>query len=156
MTAYALAFGSFLASGAGCRTSSGVSELSSLAWPDSQLRLPSADSLSILSCWFRLERSRGCSLRFSLRRCWRSLPPRSPIQTNGDEPLRSTAQSQGPVARSGLFSGVCSRGTRSWRWTLFVNLVFAAFAVTGASMWLKGDHAADHDPLDLPGLATAT
>ena len=40
----------------------------------------------------------------------------------------------------------------SWRWTLFVNLVFAATAITGSMLWLEHDEGADHDPLDLPGL----
>jgi EmrB/QacA subfamily drug resistance transporter len=56
----------------------------------------------------------------------------------------------------GLILGGLLTSYASWRWTLFVNLVFAAIAVSGAVIWLKGDRAADHDPLDLPGLAAAT
>src|ERR1017187_10193376 len=44
----------------------------------------------------------------------------------------------------------------SWRWTLFVNLVFAAAAATGALLWLKSDKATDRDPLDIPGLFLVT
>jgi EmrB/QacA subfamily drug resistance transporter len=56
----------------------------------------------------------------------------------------------------GLILGGLLTSYASWRWTLFVNLVFAAAAVTGATIWLKGDRGADHDPLDYPGLVTAT
>jgi EmrB/QacA subfamily drug resistance transporter len=50
-----------------------------------------------------------------------------------------------------LLGGVLTSYT-SWRWTLFVNLVFAVGAIIGALLWLKNDEGADHDPLDLPGL----
>ena len=52
----------------------------------------------------------------------------------------------------GLLLGGILTSYASWRWTLFVNLVFAATAITGALLWLKSDEGADHDPLDLPGL----
>jgi EmrB/QacA subfamily drug resistance transporter len=56
----------------------------------------------------------------------------------------------------GLLLGGILTSYASWRWTLFVNLVFAAIAVTGSVLWLRNDKAADHDPLDLPGLALVT
>jgi EmrB/QacA subfamily drug resistance transporter len=52
----------------------------------------------------------------------------------------------------GLLLGGILTSYASWRWTLFVNLVFAATATIGALLWLKNDEGADHDPLDLPGL----
>src|SRR5271155_3324893 len=52
----------------------------------------------------------------------------------------------------GLLLGGILTSYASWRWTLFVNLVFAATAIAGALLWLKNDEGADHDPLDLPGL----
>jgi len=52
----------------------------------------------------------------------------------------------------GLLLGGVLTSYASWRWTLFVNLVFAATATAGALLWLKNDEGADHDPLDLPGL----
>jgi EmrB/QacA subfamily drug resistance transporter len=52
----------------------------------------------------------------------------------------------------GLLLGGILTSYASWRWTLFVNLVFAVIAITGAVLWLKNDQGADHDPLDLPGL----
>jgi EmrB/QacA subfamily drug resistance transporter len=52
----------------------------------------------------------------------------------------------------GLLLGGILTSYASWRWTLFVNLVFAASATAGAVLWLKKDEGADHDPLDLPGL----
>jgi EmrB/QacA subfamily drug resistance transporter len=56
----------------------------------------------------------------------------------------------------GLLLGGILTSYASWRWTLFVNLVFAAIAATGALLWLKNDKAADRDPIDLPGLLTVT
>ena len=52
----------------------------------------------------------------------------------------------------GLLLGGILTSYASWRWTLFVNLVFAVSAIIGALLWLKNDEGADHDPLDLPGL----
>ena len=52
----------------------------------------------------------------------------------------------------GLLLGGILTSYASWRWTLFVNLVFAATAIAGALLWLKNDEGADHDPLDMPGL----
>jgi EmrB/QacA subfamily drug resistance transporter len=52
----------------------------------------------------------------------------------------------------GLLLGGILTSYASWRWTLFVNLVFAASATAGTVLWLKSDEGVDHDPLDLPGL----
>src|SRR5580700_10208780 len=52
----------------------------------------------------------------------------------------------------GLLLGGILTSYASWRWTLFVNLVFAFSATIGALLWLKNDEGADHNPLDLPGL----
>jgi EmrB/QacA subfamily drug resistance transporter len=56
----------------------------------------------------------------------------------------------------GLLLGGILTSYASWRWTLFVNLVFAAIAIAGSVLWLRNDKAADHDPLDFPGLALVT
>ena len=56
----------------------------------------------------------------------------------------------------GLLLGGILTSYASWRWTLFVNLAFAAIAATGAVLWLKNDKAADRDPLDIPGLLLVT
>jgi EmrB/QacA subfamily drug resistance transporter len=52
----------------------------------------------------------------------------------------------------GLLLGGILTSYASWRWTLFVNLLFAGSATVGALLWLKGDEAVDTDPLDLPGV----
>src|SRR5580658_7841630 len=52
----------------------------------------------------------------------------------------------------GLLLGGILTSYESWRWTLFVNLVFAIAATIGALLWLTNDRGADHDPFDLPGL----
>jgi EmrB/QacA subfamily drug resistance transporter len=52
----------------------------------------------------------------------------------------------------GLLLGGLLTSYASWRWTLFVNLLFAASATAGSVLWLQPDEGADHDPLDLPGL----
>jgi MFS family permease len=56
----------------------------------------------------------------------------------------------------GLLLGGILTSYASWRWTLFVNLAFAAVATIGALLWLKNDKAADRDPLDIPGLLLVT
>jgi EmrB/QacA subfamily drug resistance transporter len=52
----------------------------------------------------------------------------------------------------GLLLGGILTSYASWRWTLFINLVFAASATVGSVVWLHRDAGADHDPLDFPGL----
>lgn len=52
----------------------------------------------------------------------------------------------------GLLLGGILTSYASWRWTLFVNLVFALMATVGTLLWLKHDKPADRDPLDIPGL----
>jgi predicted MFS family arabinose efflux permease len=52
----------------------------------------------------------------------------------------------------GLLLGGILTSYASWRWTLFVNLVFAVSAIIGALLWLSNDEGADHDPVDVPGL----
>ncbi len=56
----------------------------------------------------------------------------------------------------GLLLGGILTSYVSWRWTLFVNLAFAAVAVAGSLLWLQGDRGTDHDPVDYPGLITVT
>jgi EmrB/QacA subfamily drug resistance transporter len=52
----------------------------------------------------------------------------------------------------GLLLGGLLTSYASWRWTLFVNLLFAATATAGALLWLERDDGVDADPMDLPGL----
>jgi EmrB/QacA subfamily drug resistance transporter len=56
----------------------------------------------------------------------------------------------------GLLLGGILTSYASWRWTLFVNLAFAAVAAVGALLWLRNDKAADRDPLDIPGVVLVT
>jgi EmrB/QacA subfamily drug resistance transporter len=56
----------------------------------------------------------------------------------------------------GLLLGGVLTSYASWRWTLFVNLVFAAIAASGSVLWLRNDKAADRDPLDIPGILLVT
>src|SRR5580693_333834 len=49
----------------------------------------------------------------------------------------------------GLLLGGILTSYASWRWTLFINLVFAVVATAGAFAWLQRDDGANHDPLDL-------
>src|SRR5450432_4329 len=56
----------------------------------------------------------------------------------------------------GLLLGGILTSYASWRWTLYINLVFAAIATAGAVLWLKNDKAASRDPLDIPGLLLVT
>ena len=56
----------------------------------------------------------------------------------------------------GLLLGGILTSYVSWRWTLFVNLVIGAVAMTGAAVLLTNRRAAERPRLDIPGVATAT
>ncbi len=51
----------------------------------------------------------------------------------------------------GLLLGGALTQYLSWRWTLYVNLLFAAVAFTGGAMLLKGQSARGKPSLDVPG-----
>jgi EmrB/QacA subfamily drug resistance transporter len=44
----------------------------------------------------------------------------------------------------------------SWRWTLYVNLVFAAIAVTGALLYMQSNRPASRPRMDWPGTVLAS
>jgi EmrB/QacA subfamily drug resistance transporter len=56
----------------------------------------------------------------------------------------------------GLLLGGILTSYASWRWTLLVNLFFAAVGITGAVLLMTKDRGADQDPLDWRGVLTAT
>ncbi len=56
----------------------------------------------------------------------------------------------------GLLLGGILTSYASWRWTLLVNLFFAAIGIVGAAVLLRHDRGVDHDPLDWPGVLSAT
>jgi EmrB/QacA subfamily drug resistance transporter len=56
----------------------------------------------------------------------------------------------------GLLLGGILTSYLSWRYCLYVNLLFAVIATIGTLRWLENDKPADHDPLDLVGLVLAT
>jgi EmrB/QacA subfamily drug resistance transporter len=56
----------------------------------------------------------------------------------------------------GLLLGGILTSYASWRWTLFVNLVIGAVAITGAALLLSNSRPARRPRLDLPGVITAT
>jgi EmrB/QacA subfamily drug resistance transporter len=62
----------------------------------------------------------------------------------------------GAGAGIGLILGGLLTSYLSWRYTLFVNLVFAAIAVIGAVLLLQPPLTAHHDPIDAPGVLTVT
>ncbi|NNN00514.1 MAG: MFS transporter [Acidimicrobiaceae bacterium] len=56
----------------------------------------------------------------------------------------------------GLLLGGVLTSFASWRWTLLVNLFFAAIGVAGALVLMYNDRGVDRDPLDWPGVLTGT
>jgi predicted MFS family arabinose efflux permease len=56
----------------------------------------------------------------------------------------------------GLLLGGILTSYASWRWTLFINVLFAILALTGSLLWLSNDRAVSREPIDLPGLVLVT
>jgi MFS family permease len=66
----------------------------------------------------------------------------------------------GAVASGGAGVGLILGGVLtqylSWRYTLYVNVVFAAFAIAGALAWIRSSRPATRPPLDWPGTVLAS
>jgi len=66
----------------------------------------------------------------------------------------------GSVASGGAGVGLILGGVLtqylSWRYTLYVNLVFAAFAIAGALAWIRSSRPATRPRLDWPGTVLAS
>ena len=56
----------------------------------------------------------------------------------------------------GLILGGFLTTYASWRWTLLVNVIFAAVAIFGSVTLLRHDNAVDKDPIDFRGAVTVT
>ncbi|MFF7331675.1 MFS transporter [Streptomyces sp. NPDC090306] len=56
----------------------------------------------------------------------------------------------------GLLLGGLLTEHLSWRWTLYVNLIFAVLAFAGGIVLLKGGRPAERPKLDIPGTVLAT
>lgn len=56
----------------------------------------------------------------------------------------------------GLLLGGILTEYLSWRWSLYVNLVFAILAIVGGAIFLKDTERAVRPQLDIPGVATAS
>jgi EmrB/QacA subfamily drug resistance transporter len=65
----------------------------------------------------------------------------------------------GSVAAGGGAVGLILGGVLtqylSWRWTLYVNLLFAAIAVAGALVWIRASRPDDRPRMDWPGTVLA-
>ena len=55
----------------------------------------------------------------------------------------------------GLILGGLLTQYLSWRWTLYVNLLFAAIAVAGAVAWIQPSRPSDRPRMDWPGALLA-
>lgn len=62
----------------------------------------------------------------------------------------------GGGAALGLLLGGILTQYLSWRWSLYVNVIIAVFAITGAILFLKHDGHVEKTRLDIPGVVTAT
>ncbi len=62
----------------------------------------------------------------------------------------------GGGASLGLLLGGFLTEYASWRWTMFVNLVFAAIALVGGLLLLRQDRAAERPRMDVPGTFSIT
>ena len=58
----------------------------------------------------------------------------------------------GAGAAVGLQLGGALTSYLSWRWCLYINLIFAAIAITGGALWLHGQQKKTGGKLDIPGV----
>ncbi|MBW4077490.1 MAG: MFS transporter [Acidobacteria bacterium] len=66
----------------------------------------------------------------------------------------------GAVGASGAAIGLLLGGAltqwSSWRWCLFINLLFAALALVGVMLFVSGGRSHHHTRLDVPGIVVAS
>lgn len=62
----------------------------------------------------------------------------------------------GGGAALGLLLGGILTQYLSWRWSLYVNVIIAIFAISGAIIFLRHDGQVEKSRLDFPGVLTAT
>jgi len=62
----------------------------------------------------------------------------------------------GSGAAIGLLLGGALTQWASWRWCLFINLAFAALALAGVALFVRGDGRAHHTRLDVRGTVLAS
>ena len=58
----------------------------------------------------------------------------------------------GAGAAVGLLLGGALTSYLSWRWCLYINLVFAGIAITGGALWLHKQQKTTGGKLDIPGV----
>jgi len=156
VTAYALAFGSLLLAGGRIGDLFGRKRL----FVASTIGFAAASTLGGAAQSFgMLVAARGLQGVFAALMAPAAL---SLVSTTFTDPReRSTAFGiwggiGGGGAAIGLLLGGLLTQDLSWRWTLFVNLAFAAIAAAGASALLRRDVSSAREPIDVPGTLTAT
>ena len=154
VTAYALAFGSLLLVGGRPATCTAASGSSSRAWPGSPSPRPSGRGR------FVRDAGGGPDAAGRVRRHPRTVRPRHAGQhLPGPARAGRAFGVFGSVAAGGGGVGLILGGVLteylSWRWTLYVNLVFAAIAIAGALAYMRSSLPVPRPRMDWPGAVLA-
>ena len=78
------------------------------------------------------------------------------VPANARRRSASTARSPARGASIGLLLGGMLTSVLSWRYTMFVNLIFAAAAIAGGLVLLHNQRPATRPRIDIPGVATVS
>jgi EmrB/QacA subfamily drug resistance transporter len=151
VTAYSLAFGSLLLIGGRLADLFGhkvVFLVGAVGFAVSSALAGAADSFTLLICGRALQGVFGAVLAPSALSLLNITFPEGKGRARALGIFGAIAGTGGAI---GLLLGGVLTEHLSWRWTLYVNLVFAVLAVIGGVLLLEGGRRADRARLDLPG-----
>ena len=156
VTAYALAFGSLLLVGGRLGDMFSRKRVFITGLVGFAVASALGGAAVSFGCWWPPGRCRARSAPFSRPPPWAPWSARSAIRASAAGRSASSASVAGGGGAVGLILGGVLTQYLSWRWTLYVNLFFAAIAVAGALAYMRSNRPDSRPRMDWAGAVLAS